>query len=410
MIKHRRLMAVGIAATMALAVAACAGDDDASDTVAEAPAPPVTEPQVSEPETTEPEVTEPEATEPEATEPETTEPEATEPETTEPETTEPESTTAPDDGGTDAAAPAELVSAAQEEGSLVWYSVPAESIAQAVSDGFQDEYGIAVEFQRLASSELSQRYAAEVDAGTTVADAILMSNTPFVREAMENGWTTPLADADIPGFPGDWPEEFLLDDRGTAIVSIEPSVIGYNTDVLSEDQYPVEWADLADPAYEGEILLIDPAASPAYIDFWSVILEATGPEVLEGIAANAVSTYPSGVPAIEALAAGEGAVVVPAIGAVVEATAARGAPVAYSLPTVSNGPEIVALVSADAPHPNAARLFAWYVMYGPGQDLLNAAESTASPLTGDGLPPDYRRSPADAQSQAETILDLLSLG
>src|SRR5690606_22750071 len=143
MIKHRRLMAVGIVATMGLAVAACAGDDDAtepSDTVTE-----VTTPEVTTPEATEPEATEPEATEPEATEPEATGPESAGPETTAPDSPEPESTTAPDGGGMGTAAPDELVSAAQEEGSLVWYSVPAESIAQAVSDGFEAEYGISVE-------------------------------------------------------------------------------------------------------------------------------------------------------------------------------------------------------------------------------------------------------------------------
>lgn len=303
-----------------------------------------------------------------------------------------------------------LVAAAQDEGSLVWYSVPAEGIAQAVSDGFEAEYGISVEFQRLASRDLSQRYAAEADAGSTVADAVLMSNTPFVPDALANGWTVPLADAGIPGFPGDWPADFLLDDRGTAIVSIEPSVIAYNTDLVSEDEAPKEWEDLADPKWAGEIILIDPAASPAYIDFWSVVLEVTSPEVLQGIAANAGTTMPSGVPAIEALGAGEGSIVVPGVGAVVLGAAERGAPVAYSLPTTSNGPEIVALVSADAPHPNAARLFTWYVMYGPGADLLNASPSTASPLTGEDLPPDYRRSPPDAQSQADTIIGLLSLG
>ncbi len=305
---------------------------------------------------------------------------------------------------------AELVAAAQDEGSLVWYSVPAEGIAQAVSDGFAEEYGIDVEFQRLASRDLSQRYAAEADAGDVVADAILMSNTPFVPQALESGWITPLAEAGIPGFPGDWPADFLVDDRGTAIVSIEPSVIAYNTDLVADGEQPLEWEDLTDPKWEGEIIIVDPAASPAYIDFWSVILGGTSPEVLEGIAANVGATYPSGVPAIEALAAGEGSIVVPGVGAIVLGAAGRGAPVDYSLPTVSNGPEIVALVSADAKHPAAARLFIWYVMYGPGADLLNGGASTASPLSGDGLPADYRRAAADAQAQGEDILGLLGAG
>jgi ABC-type glycerol-3-phosphate transport system substrate-binding protein len=54
-----------------------------------------------------------------------------------------ETTEATDEAGGDADLEA-LVAEAQEEGSLVWYSVPAEPIAQAVSDAFAEEYGIEV--------------------------------------------------------------------------------------------------------------------------------------------------------------------------------------------------------------------------------------------------------------------------
>ena len=85
-----------------------------------------------------------------------------------------------DEPAGDDAALDQLIADAQAEGSLVWYSVPAEAIAQAVSDAFEEEYGISVEFQRLASADLSTRYAAEAETGSPVADAIVVSNTPFV--------------------------------------------------------------------------------------------------------------------------------------------------------------------------------------------------------------------------------------
>jgi iron(III) transport system substrate-binding protein len=304
----------------------------------------------------------------------------------------------------------QLIAAAQEEGSLTWYSVPAEAIAQEVSDAFEAEFGISVEFQRLATSDLSTRYAAEAETGSPVADAVVVSNTPFVVDANENGWVVPLADSDIPGFPGDYPAEFLLEDRGTAIVSIEPTVISYNTDRVSEDELPETWADLADPAWEGRILLVDPAGSPAYIDFWTVVMEAEGEEVLEGIAANAVRTYPSGVPLHEALGAGEGDIGVPGVGSIAIGAADRGAPVDYVTPSVTTGPEIVVLLSDGAENPNAARLFAWFLMYGEGQSIINGLASTASPATGDGMPADYTRTPPGAQANRDLILELLGVG
>lgn len=304
----------------------------------------------------------------------------------------------------------DLIAAAQEEGSLVWYSVPAEAIAQEVSDAFEAEFGISVEFQRLASSDLSTRYSAEAETGNPVADAIVVSNTPFVAQAGENGWVTPLADSDIPGFPGDYPSEFILDDRGTAIVSIEPTVISYNTDQVSEDELPETWADLADPKWEGRLLLVDPAGSPAYIDFWTVVLEGEGEEVLEGIARNAVRTYPSGVPLHEALGAGEGAIGVPGVGSIVLGAADRGAPLDYVTPDLTTGPEIVVLLSEGAANPNAAKLFAWYLMFGDGQQIINALDSTASPATGEGLPASYTRTPAGAQANRDRIYELLGVG
>lgn len=305
---------------------------------------------------------------------------------------------------------AELIAAAQAEGSLIWYSVPAEGIAQAVSDAFSEEFGIDVEFQRLASSDLSTRYAAEADAGDTVADAVVMSNTPFVAQAFENGWTVPLADAGVPGFPADFPADFLVDDGAAAIVSIEPSGISINTDQVDDDERPTTWADLAGPEWEGRILLADPAGSPAYIDFWTVVLEGEGPEVLEGIGANAVRTYPSAVPLHEALGAGEGAVAVPGVGSIVSGAVDRGAPLDFAIPDLTTGPEIVVLVSEDASHPNAARLFAWYLLFGEGQEILNALPSTASPATGEGMPADYTRNPPGAQANRDEILSLLGVG
>ncbi len=327
-------------------------------------------------------------------------------ESTEADTSE---TTEAEAAGDDAALD-ELVAAAQEEGTLVWYSVPAEPIAQAVSDAFAEEYGIEVEFQRLASADLATRYASEAETGDPVADVVVMSNTPFVAQGAENGWFVPLDEAEIPGFPEDWPEEFLVGDGATAVISIEPTGISYNTDQLGDTDPPETWADLAEPEWAGKILLVDPTGSPAYVDFWTVVLEGEGPEVLEGIAANSTGTYPSAVPLHEALGAGEGTIGVPGVGAIVAGAADRGAPLEFVIPDLTTGPEIVPLISDGAAHPNAARLFVWWLMYGEGEAVLNALPTTASPSTGEDLPASYTRNPPNAQENRDEIYRLLGAG
>jgi iron(III) transport system substrate-binding protein len=277
-----------------------------------------------------------------------------------------------------------------------------------VSDGFEAAYGIDVEFSRLATADLSQRYSAEASTGQPAADAVIVSNTPFVADARSKGWTVPLAEAGIPDYPGTYPPNFLLPDRGTAIVSIEPSGIAYNTDAVPADQAPKDWKDLADPKWKGKILLIDPAGSPAYLDFWNVVSrDGGGNDVLEGIAANVARTYPSGVPAVEALGAGEGAIVVPSTGSIADGAKKKGAPVGYTQPALSTGPELALLVSKEAAHPNAARLFAHYILFGDGQKLLNDLPYTASPATGEDLPGSYVRAPSDSAKRKDELLGLL---
>src|SRR5690606_38765006 len=80
------------------------------------------------------------------------------------------------DGSGTAAVPADappelrtLVEAAKKEGELVWYSVPAEDIAKAVSDDFAKKYGIKVKFIRLTSRDLEQRFGAEAETGKPAA-------------------------------------------------------------------------------------------------------------------------------------------------------------------------------------------------------------------------------------------------
>ncbi len=91
---RKRNVALALAVTLAMSLAACGSDDsDSAEPPSSAAATAVptatTDPPVSEPATTEPATTEPGATEPATTEPATTEPVSTEPATTEPASTEP---------------------------------------------------------------------------------------------------------------------------------------------------------------------------------------------------------------------------------------------------------------------------------------------------------------------------------
>jgi iron(III) transport system substrate-binding protein len=279
-----------------------------------------------------------------------------------------EPTDAPSAGGDSALE--ELIAAAQDEGSLTFYQTPAEPIAQAAADAFAEKYDIEVNFVRLTGGELATRYSAEADAGAVVADLVIPSYDAFIDEGLDNGTLIGLDDADIPGFD-EFPEQGLIDGGKTAIVTYNPSALSWNTDALGDAPVPESFEDLADPAYEGKILLTDPSASQAYLQFWTLMLDTYGEDTVQAIVDNSVRLYPSVVPMTEALAAGEGAVTGPNVGLVVEGAVANGAPLEWSLPEVTTGPVIVMAISADAPSPNAARLFAHFVLSEEGQEIYS---------------------------------------
>lgn len=301
----------------------------------------------------------------------------------------------------------ELVAAAEEEGRLIFYSVPDEAVAQGIAKEFSSRYDIEVEFVRLVSADLAQRYAAEAESGVPAADLILMSDSPFFDDALGEGWLTPLTEAGIPDYPGDFPEEFLVDDGVSAVVSVNPTVLGYNTELVTET--PEDWTVLTDPKWKGKVQISDPTTSDANVYFWDLIREEYGEDLLRQIGANQPTLSGGAVPSAQAIAAGEGAIAVPAVSVILDGLKAEGAPVDYVMPDVTTGSEIAIGISTEAANPNAARLFAHFLLTKEGNELLTLPYNTASPYGGN-LPAGYKRPNPEALDRREEIYELLGAG
>src|SRR5690606_34284754 len=128
------------------------------------------------------------------------------------------------------------------------------------------------------------RSAAEARAGAPVAAVIVSTHSPFFDEALANEWLVPLSEAGIPDRPGDFPEEYLENDGATAIVSMVPTSLVYNTEAF--DEAPDSWEVYADPAMNGRIQMADPDTSPANLAFWTLMQQEYGDEFLQAVAAN----------------------------------------------------------------------------------------------------------------------------
>lgn len=298
----------------------------------------------------------------------------------------------------------QLVTAAQEEGTLTLYGIPDEQVLRALAEKFTELYGVQVQPVRLVSADLAQRFSSEADAQAPASDVILLTHSPFYAEALEKDWLTPLSSAGIPGYPDNYPADYLAEDGDVPIVSLVPTSLVYNTEAVT--QPPSSWEAYAEQQYRGKLAIADPATSPANLAFWQLMRETYGDDFLRRIAANDPAWQNSAVPGTQAVAAGEFALGHPGVDAIVNNLRDSGAPVETTIPGPTTGPEIGLGLTANSKHPNAAKLFAHFVLSEDGSTLLAEVSGAGSPY-GAGLPEGFERPAAVSEAQAAELKRLL---
>jgi len=284
----------------------------------------------------------------------------------------------------------ELVKAAQEEGELVVYGSPGEPGLKAAVETFAKKYGINASYVRLVGGDLESRYASEKEAGAPTADAIVLNLSAFTPDALEKGLVTPPAELDIPGYPGDFPEQFLLPEYDTAVVGLQVRGITYNTNFVKEGEID-EWSDLLDPKYKGHIGVPDPASAAVYVGHWYTIgeeqeggAETFLTDVGAQLASNAV--YASGVPASAAVGAGEVWIVPMNIASTTKTVTDQGAPLEFIVPEVTSADQQVVFANSEPKNPNAAKLWVSFMMSEEGAGAMAENNNETSPFDADSLP------------------------
>jgi iron(III) transport system substrate-binding protein len=297
---------------------------------------------------------------------------------------------------------AALIAAAQKEGEVTWYQVDPPSVVEEIAKAFNAKYGIKTNWTRLTTAKQQTRYSAEAEAGAVQADLIVASNGAFMEDAATKGWLIPVK-GEVPGFPFEgFNEKFLHDDFGTPTLNVPLKIIAYNTDKLSEADAPKDWPDLLDPKYKDQIILVDPASSDSYPQFWTVIEDEYGADLPQQIADQVKQlSGEGGVPMVQQLAAGEAMIAIPPIAEDVVSISEKGAPVGYIIPPVTTGSEHVLGLSANAPHPNAARLLAHFLLSDEAAPYLAEAPGVMSAYEGIGAPAPAGYVPSDPIRGAE---------
>ncbi len=266
-------------------------------------------------------------------------------------------------------APASLVAEAKREGSVVFYTsvdvVVAEKMTAAFNVVFPD---IKLRVERSGAERILQRVMQEYGSNIRQADVVESSDITSFVDWKARGWLASY----VPDEVGQhWPKEERDADGCFAAVRAHLSVIAYNTRQVKAGDAPKTYADLLLPQWRMRMVKAHPAYSGTILTGTYAISHALGWEYLEKLAKQRVMQVQSSTEPPKKVIQGERSVM--ADGNEYNALFLREAnePIEIVYPT--EGTPLVpgqAGVFKDAPHPNAARLFATFLFSRECQQLM----------------------------------------
>jgi iron(III) transport system substrate-binding protein len=262
----------------------------------------------------------------------------------------------------------ELVAAAKKEGKVTWYTAVDVKVAEAVAKAFRAAYpGIDVAVERSGSERVFQRIGQEYQSGIKNVDVVNSSDAAHFLFWKQQGWLAPHTPPDVKRFAAQHrdPEGYWAVWRSTL------SVIGYNTNLVPEKDAPTGYQDLLDPKWKGKLVKSHPGYSGTSLTGFYALTKALGWDYFEKLAKQGVQQLQSTTATPKSIASGERAVMVDGneYNMFIEIKAKSPVKIIYA---VEGTPFISSPMAmfAQAPHPNAAKVFENY-MYTPKiQQLL----------------------------------------
>lgn len=268
---------------------------------------------------------------------------------------------------------AKLIAAAKAEGPMTLYGSASVVALKADADAFEKTYGVPVRFTQMASAAQTARVDQEIKAGRIVTDVIISADRPSLYR-----WAADEQLAKLPDMK--FPEQ---SDYIVAIQSIYQGVL-INTDAVPKKDLPKKWSDLVNPKYAGKIVLGSPRVGTAYAMLYLAMLTDPnyGEAFFEKLAAQRTRVVRNNPMVAQLTASGEAAMGFNGIPYDANNILAANpkAPITYAYLDIVTSASTYMVVNRKAQHPNAAKLFAMWVMSPAGQVVHNGEGRASSPL------------------------------
>ena len=261
----------------------------------------------------------------------------------------------------------ELIVAAQKEGSVVFYSSYDVAVGEVFRKGFEAKYpGVAVQVERAGSERIFSRVAQEYESGIHAVDVIDSADATHLMFWKRKG----LLAAYVPEGIDRWPSGMRDPDGFYAADRASLTVIGYNTKQVKPEDAPKSYADLLDPKWKGKIVKAHPAYSGNIMTTTFALSRLLGWGFYEKLGTQRVLQVQSSTEPPKKVALGERPVMIDGNEYNLFLLKKQGAPIeaVYAEEGTTLCPGMAGIMK-DAPHPNAARLFASYLFSLEAQQL-----------------------------------------
>jgi iron(III) transport system substrate-binding protein len=261
---------------------------------------------------------------------------------------------------------ARLVERARQEGALTLYTSLAPTESKPLADAFERKYGVRVDLWRALSDKVVQRVITESQAKRYTVDVVETNGPEMEMLAREKL----LAEFHSP-YIADLPPEAIPAHRLWMPDRMNFFVVGYNTARVQRSEIPATYEGFTDPKWKGRIGLeaTDAEWMATLIKKWG---EARGMDYFRKLSAMKPDMRKGHILLAELVAAGEVPVGLTMYNSNIESLKRKGAPIDFvAVQPVAARPQGIG-VSRHAPHPNAALLFADFVLSPEGQKLFES--------------------------------------
>lgn len=255
------------------------------------------------------------------------------------------------------------VDAAKKEGSVAIYgTVPPQSMQ--INQGFEQKYGIRVDYWRADSTNIMDRALTEWRSGRPGFDIIEGSRAPQLimkKEGLFVGYVPPSSEK----FSDNFKEKDALMTAWRAL----PISILYNTELVKTSEAPKNWDDLLDSKWKGFIGMPDPSQHSTTAAFlWSLkkIIGERWLDFAKGLAAQKPHMVTALAPVTDEIIRGEVRLGITYIKFVKQ----YKGPIDYVLMDKHLADPNYMSVGAKALHPNAAKLYMEYACSSEGQRAM----------------------------------------